>query len=86
MVYKHQQDFQETQSIFDDLNHKHPNKISNQETITYEQYSECPDNTQVVFYAHNGKHTWPGGVTDFFKNITGRSINATNVIWDFFAN
>ena len=63
---------------------KHPNKISNQNNITYEIYSECENNTEVVFYAHNGKHVWPGGFKDFFKNLTGRNLNATNTMWTFF--
>lgn len=52
-------------------------------------YSRCARETEVVLYTiEGGGHTWPGGVQYLPQRIIGRvsrDINATQVIWEFFA-
>jgi len=63
---------------------KHPTEISNQDKFTQEVYAECEASSEVVFIAHNGSHTWPGSLKDILKSISGKNINATQLVWDFF--
>ena len=46
-------------------------------------WGNCQNNADVVLYAiDNHGHSWPG--SNFLKEITSQSINATDVMWDFF--
>lgn len=63
---------------------KHPSEISNQDKFTKETYTDCQDGAEVVLFAYKGAHTWPGGAKDFLKNISGQSVSATQIIWNFF--
>ncbi len=63
---------------------RHPAEISNQDIFSKEVYNECKDGAEVVMYAYNGGHAWPGSAKEFFKNISGKSVNATELIWEFF--
>ena len=53
-------------------------------------YAPCADRTAVILYAiEGGGHTWPGGSQYLPRAIIGRTsrdIDATAVIWQFFAN
>ncbi|MDQ7842789.1 MAG: PHB depolymerase family esterase [Armatimonadota bacterium] len=52
-------------------------------------YTACAEQTAVVLYTiEGGGHTWPGGPQYLPRAIVGRvsrEINATEVIWQFFA-
>jgi polyhydroxybutyrate depolymerase len=52
-------------------------------------YSPCGERTEVVLYTiDGGGHTWPGGSQYLPRALIGpvnRDINATDVIWKFFA-
>jgi polyhydroxybutyrate depolymerase len=52
-------------------------------------YARCADRTAVTLYTiEGGGHTWPGGVQYLPRAIIGRTsrdIDATEVIWQFFA-
>lgn len=52
-------------------------------------YSRCADRTVVILYTiEGGGHTWPGGAQYLPRAIIGRTsrdIDATAVIWQFFA-
>jgi polyhydroxybutyrate depolymerase len=59
----------------------------NSGAVTGLEWSGCQDNSAVVHYRLNGGvHVWPGGA-DSLKRLplSDRAINATNVIWEFFA-
>lgn len=52
-------------------------------------YSDCADDAAVVLYTvRGGGHTWPGGtpLPEWFVGRTTRSINATSLMWAFFAD
>jgi polyhydroxybutyrate depolymerase len=57
--------------------------------VTFEAYEDCRDGAEVVLYRiHDGGHTWPGGWQYLPEKIIGptnRHIDASKVIWDFFA-
>ena len=65
---------------------KHPSEISKQDEFSKESYLECKDGADVVLLAYNGAHTWPGGAKEFMKNISGQSISASELIWEFFSS
>lgn len=52
-------------------------------------YTRCTRGTEVILYTiEGGGHTWPGGAQYLPQRIVGkvsRDINATDVIWQFFA-
>jgi polyhydroxybutyrate depolymerase len=52
--------------------------------VTGETWSGCQAGADVVFYTiEGGGHGWPGSPGG--AGVTTNEINATNVIWDFFA-
>jgi polyhydroxybutyrate depolymerase len=52
--------------------------------VTGETWGSCRDAADVTLYTIAGKgHSWPGSAMP--ASITTRDINATDVIWDFFA-
>lgn len=58
------------------------------ESVEHVRYSGGPDGAEVVWYTvDDGGHTWPGGVPlpDVITGPTSNAIDATRVIWDFFA-
>ena len=47
------------------------------------QYTDCDEDTEVVFYkVDGGGHTWPDGTVTI--GITNRDFNASQEIWNFF--
>ena len=57
--------------------------------VTRRTYTDCADDAAVVFYTvRGGGHTWPGGtpLPEWFVGRTTRSINATSLMWAFFAD
>jgi polyhydroxybutyrate depolymerase len=49
-------------------------------------YQHCTDNADVILYTiDGGGHTWPGGVPIPFVGKTSQDINASEVMWQFFA-
>lgn len=55
--------------------------------VTRLEYTECADDADVVLYTvRNGHHTWPGGgpMPEWFAGPTSTSVDATNVMWEFF--
>ena len=51
-------------------------------------YANCADNADVIFYTVAGAgHTWPGGkhLAEWIAGTTTDDINATSLMWDFFA-
>ncbi len=68
-----------------------PSKNPSDETHVYKtHYTKCRDNADVVLYRiEGGGHTWPGadhpGWYEMLAGRTSRHINATEVIWEFFA-
>jgi polyhydroxybutyrate depolymerase len=64
---------------------KHPSSISKTDHFTHEIYDQCNSNSVVSFYAINTDHVWAGGLYEFAKNISKRSIDATDLVWQFFA-
>jgi polyhydroxybutyrate depolymerase len=72
-------------------NHCEGDKVETQVTASIRRraYPGCANNADVVLYTiTGGGHTWPGGHSPYPQWIVGstnREINATNIIWDFFA-
>ncbi len=62
----------------------HPSEVSNQQYITKEIYRDC-ENSNIEFYVTESAHTWPGSIDDLFNFVSKRTINTTDVIWDFFS-
>jgi polyhydroxybutyrate depolymerase len=57
-------------------------------TVTHIPITDCADHSQVQFYAIvGGGHTWPGHPFDpgFDIGATNLDIDATQIIWDWFA-
>jgi polyhydroxybutyrate depolymerase len=58
-------------------------------TVRRESYTGCRANADVILYAvTNGGHAWPGGIQYLPESTIGktnRDIDATTIIWDFFA-
>lgn len=55
--------------------------------VTREEYSNCAGNAAVVLYTiQGGGHTWPGGgpLPQWFAGRTTNSIDATDLMWEFF--
>ncbi len=51
-------------------------------TVTFFDYQNCDENTQVHFYRVNGGgHAWPGS---FSMSTLNQDINAHEVVWSFF--
>jgi polyhydroxybutyrate depolymerase len=56
--------------------------------VSRREYTNCADNAAVELYTvHGGGHTWPGGgpLPEWFVGRTTRTIDATSLMWDFFA-
>ena len=56
--------------------------------VTRRDYRDCADDAAVVLYTvRGGGHTWPGGkgMPDWILGRTTRSIDATSLMWEFFA-
>lgn len=52
--------------------------------VTGETWGDCQEGAVVVLYTIEGRgHSWPG--SDMPADITTQDIDATGVIWDFFA-
>ncbi len=64
---------------------KRPSEISKTDHYAKEIYADCENSSEIIFYAVNTKHVWPGGLFELVKNISGRSVRATDLIWEFFA-
>lgn len=46
-------------------------------------WGNCKNDAEVILYViDNHGHSWPG--SSFLKEITSQSVNATDVMWDFF--
>jgi polyhydroxybutyrate depolymerase len=57
--------------------------------VTRRTYTSCADDAAVVLYTvQGGGHTWPGGtpLPEWFVGRTTRSIDATSLMWAFFAD
>jgi polyhydroxybutyrate depolymerase len=58
-------------------------------TVTRTAQSQCDAGADVVFYRFDGSgHTWPGGkqyLSTWLVGTTNRDIDATELIWGFFA-
>jgi polyhydroxybutyrate depolymerase len=55
------------------------------EDVLRESYSSCRNNAEVVLYViEAGGHTWPGAFDAPNLGRTTKSIDATDLIWDFF--
>jgi polyhydroxybutyrate depolymerase len=56
------------------------------DSVRVSAYSECSDNVAVVLYVvDGGGHTWPGSVDVQRLGTTTQEIDATELIWEFFA-
>jgi polyhydroxybutyrate depolymerase len=58
------------------------------ENITRRTFSGCESNADVILYAIAGAgHTWPGGGRQlvFISGAVNREIDASAIMWDFFA-
>ncbi len=58
------------------------------ETITRRTFSGCDSGAEVILYSiAGGGHTWPGGGVQpvFISGVVNREINASAIMWDFFA-
>ncbi len=56
--------------------------------VTRREYMDCADDAAVVLYTvRGGGHTWPGGkgMPDWILGRTTQSIDATSLMWEFFA-
>ncbi len=52
--------------------------------MTGESWGNCREGAEVVLYTiYGGGHSWPGSAMP--SEITTQDINATDVIWEFFA-
>jgi polyhydroxybutyrate depolymerase len=63
----------------------HPSEIVRADNYTKEIYSECESEAEVVFYALESGHVWPGGLREFFRGFSSKNISATDEIWEFFS-
>jgi polyhydroxybutyrate depolymerase len=53
--------------------------------VSVDTWSACPGNAEVVLYTlANHGHSWPGSAV-MPAAITSQAVNATDLIWDFFA-
>ncbi|MEL6867843.1 MAG: T9SS type A sorting domain-containing protein [Bacteroidota bacterium] len=54
-------------------------------TVRLLSYSDCDDETEVVFYiVDNGGHTWPGTFPILMLGNTNQDFSASATVWDFF--
>lgn len=55
--------------------------------VSLREYGSCRNNATVALYTiDGGGHTWPGGqqLTPWLLGRTNRSINASEIMWEFF--
>lgn len=65
-----------------------PVDLPSQGEVSGVKYSECNQDTEVIFYTvHGGGHAWPGGgsLPKFIVGHTTQDIDATRVMWKFFS-
>lgn len=63
-----------------------PGTFFTKDDVTGQRWSGCADGSVVEHYqVSGGGHTWPGAVRTSGPGKTTRTINATQLIWDFFA-
>ena len=58
--------------------------VMKEEYVTKEVYKDC-ENSSIEFYAVESKHTWPGSIHDTIGYLTGHSVSATDLVWEFFS-
>lgn len=67
-----------------------PNVVNDGTSVTQYSYTGCSENRSVVYYEVKGMgHGWPPATRSDTQSPGGPSsgnLNATDVIWDFFAN
>jgi polyhydroxybutyrate depolymerase len=62
-----------------------PQPLPAQGDVSGVRYGDCDDDAEIVFYTvEGGGHTWPGGRPTLVGK-TSRDIQASQVIWEFFA-
>lgn len=62
-------------------------EIVSNEIFIHEDYKKNPNGERVeVYTVKESGHVWFGGVMEIKNNLMGKSISATNIIWDFFKN
>jgi polyhydroxybutyrate depolymerase len=63
-----------------------PDRIPRQGDVEGRRYTGCDEGVEVVLYTiDGGGHTWPGGPPVPGLGKTSRDIDATEVMWRFFA-
>lgn len=61
-----------------------PQPVFQQAEASAQAWLHCRDDASVIFYTLRGKgHSWPG--SNMPEKITSQTIDATRLIWDFFA-
>lgn len=56
------------------------------EPVTIETFSGCADSSEVILYTiQDGGHAWPGGERKADRLPADLELEATSLIWDFFA-
>jgi polyhydroxybutyrate depolymerase len=65
---------------------KEPHQVSSSAGVTVLKWSDCQDGAIIIHYRINGgSHTWPGGPGEKRIPVVDQTINASQVIWVFFA-
>lgn len=60
--------------------------LTDSSTVKRLEYNDGDEGAKVWLYiVENGEHSWPGAPYDFDDNITNRDFNASQHIWEFFA-
>ncbi|WP_428311928.1 alpha/beta hydrolase family esterase [Hydrocarboniphaga sp.] len=63
-----------------------PSKVSDRTTIKLRENYDCSGGSAVNMYTVvNGGHAWPGSQTPIAVGHTSQNLDATEAIWDFFA-
>jgi polyhydroxybutyrate depolymerase len=66
-----------------------PRSLRDQDGVHAIAYAPCAENSEAIFYVIDSMgHTWPGGKSLLPEILVGKTtnkINASQVIWDFFA-
>ena len=64
-----------------------PTNFASSASPPRETWEDCAGNAAVTFYTlEGGGHTWPGAPLSVTAGSSFVYINATDVIWDFFAS
>jgi polyhydroxybutyrate depolymerase len=67
---------------------RQPVVLPDEGAVSGVRYTGCQDEAEVVFYSvAGGGHSWPGGepLPEFITGPTNRDIDATRLMWEFFA-